>query len=515
MGLFKKFWHTKTPVRLLFGQVFSAMKKHPFISSFVAAVFGGLLVLTLGPFSFSPEKPHPDFVYPAFWSPPAAKPHGFATASVPNKGTSDEAAGFRLAANAALDAVVHIRTQQNITGSNRWPSLFGQNAAPRVQYGSGSGVILHDSGFIVTNHHVIQDADVIEIGLNDNRNYKARLLGSDPATDIAVLQIDASGLTALPWGNSDKVHVGDWVLAVGNPFDLTSTVTAGIVSAKARNLHLLKPDRVHEVFPVESFIQTDAAVNPGNSGGALVNTSGELIGINTAIASKTGSYSGYSFAVPANLAKKVALDLIEFGQVQRAYLGVTIRAVDERIAAQLGLPEVEGVLVSSTATGSGAQEAGLKSGDVILTVDGAPTSTLPLLLERVNQFRPGEFTDVQIWRDRELVSVQVELRDRDGKSTLANAADDRKGSLLGGQFKNFKNSKLSGAEVLPHPNGAFARANISSGTVITTADGKPIDGVDSLIKSIKSAQKANKRGVLLEGISPNGEKHFWALSLRP
>ncbi len=326
-----------------------------------------------------------------------------------------------------MDAVVHVRTSKTVTPTSGWYDWSGmfQRPAPRMMpSGSGSGVILSEEGFIVTNHHVIEGADRIEIGLNDNRNFTARLVGSDPTTDIAVLQIEASDLKALEWGDSDAVQVGDWVLAVGNPFDLTSTVTAGIVSAKARDIQLLQPDFDRSLFPVESFIQTDAAVNPGNSGGALVSDRGDLIGINTAIASRTGSYAGYAFAIPASLAKKVAGDLIEFGAVQRAFLGINIQPVTEELAQRLSLPAVSGVLVAGVTEESGALAAGMQPGDVILSVAGTPTPTLPELLERVSRFRPGQSATVEVWREQSVQVLQVELGSRDGGLPLNSLPDD-------------------------------------------------------------------------------------------
>ena len=291
--------------------------------------------------------------------------------------------------------------------------MFQRPAPYNMPSGSGSGVILSDDGYIVTNHHVIEGADLIEIGLNDNRTFAAELVGSDPTTDIAVLRIEAQDLKALEWGDSDAVQVGDWVLAVGNPFDLTSTVTAGIVSAKARDIQLLQPDFDRSLSPVESFIQTDAAVNPGNSGGALVSDRGALIGINTAIASRTGSYAGYAFAIPSSLAQKVARDLIEFGTVQRAFLGVNIQPVTEETAQRLELPAVSGVMVSGVTDDSGARAAGMQVGDVILSVSGTPTPTLPELLERVNRFRPGQSATVEVWRQKEVKKLSVELGSRE------------------------------------------------------------------------------------------------------
>lgn len=380
-------------------------------------MIGGAIVL-----QFAPEPPP----FPEERVSPVVLTHGqpsaiqpspaFASAPAPAANPATVLPDFRSAAGQALDAVVHVRTAQSVTpsyGWYDWSGMFQRPAPYNMPSGSGSGVILSDDGYIVTNHHVIEGADLIEIGLNDNRTFAAELVGSDPTTDIAVLRIEAQDLKALEWGDSDAVQVGDWVLAVGNPFDLTSTVTAGIVSAKARDIQLLQPDFDRSLSPVESFIQTDAAVNPGNSGGALVSDRGALIGINTAIASRTGSYAGYAFAIPSSLAQKVARDLIEFGTVQRAFLGVNIQPVTEETAQRLELPAVSGVLVSGVTDDSGARAAGMQVGDVILSVSGTPTPTLPELLERVNRFRPGQSATVEVWRQKEVKKLSVELGSRE------------------------------------------------------------------------------------------------------
>jgi len=385
--------------------------------SVISAMIGGAIVLQFAP---QPPLPLEDSASPVVLThglPVAVQPSpAFASAPSPAANHAIALPDFRSAAGQALDAVVHVRTAQSVTpsyGWYDWSGMFQRPAPYNMPSGSGSGVILTDDGYIVTNHHVIEGADLIEIGLNDNRTFTAELVGSDPTTDIAVLRIDATDLKALEWGDSDAVQVGDWVLAVGNPFDLTSTVTAGIVSAKARDIQLLQPDFDRSLSPVESFIQTDAAVNPGNSGGALVSDRGALVGINTAIASRTGSYAGYAFAIPSSLAQKVARDLIEFGTVQRAFLGVNIQPITEDIAQRLDLPAVSGVLVSGVTDESGARAAGMKVGDVILSVAGTPTPTLPELLERVNRFRPGQSADVKVWREKEAITLSVELGSRE------------------------------------------------------------------------------------------------------
>ena len=478
--------------------------------SLLSAAVGGWMVLQFQPahpqgLADTPPLPVMEALHPAALAPTPLAPSRPAPSALP-------ADGFNAAADAALDAVVHVRTAQTMATTGGWSQFFGMPGSSQIQRGSGSGVILSEAGLIVTNHHVIDGADAIEVGLNDNRSFEAELVGSDPATDIAVLRIEADGLTALPWGNSDDVRIGDWVLAVGNPFDLTSTVTAGIVSAKARDIQLLRPDYARDVFPVESFIQTDAAVNPGNSGGALVDTRGQLVGINTAIASRTGSYAGYSFAIPANLAAKVARDLIEFGRVQRAFLGVTIRPVDEALAEETGLPDVEGVMVTGLTEDGGAAEAGLREGDVILSVDGGETPTLPLLLERVNRHRPGERTDIEVWRDGQTERFTVELKDRFGSTELSAADETRRETLYGAILEN--GAEGEGVIVVESGTGALGRSGVPSGTLIQSVDGSPVDSTEDLMAAVEQAKEAGQKAVLIEGRTPDGQPAWFGMGIR-
>ena len=478
--------------------------------SLLSAAVGGWMVLQFQPAhprTMADTSPLPvmEALSPVPAAPTPVAPSRPAPAALPGD-------GFNAAADAALDAVVHVRTAQTMATTGGWGQFFSMPGTSQIQRGSGSGVILSEAGLIVTNHHVIDGADAIEVGLNDNRSFEAELVGSDPATDIAVLRIEANGLTALPWGNSDEVRIGDWVLAVGNPFDLTSTVTAGIVSAKARDIQLLRPDYARDVFPVESFIQTDAAVNPGNSGGALVDTRGQLVGINTAIASRTGSYAGYSFAVPANLAAKVARDLIEFGRVQRAFLGVTIRPVDEALAEETGLPGVEGVMVTGLTEDGGAAEAGIREGDVILSVDGGETPTLPLLLERVNRHRPGERTDIEVWRDGQTERFTVELKDRFGRTELSAADETRRETLYGAVLEDA--AEGGGVIVVESGTGALGRTGVPSGTRIQSVDGASIDSTEDLMTAVEQAKKAGQKAVLIEGRTPDGQPAWFGMGIR-
>jgi S1-C subfamily serine protease len=322
---------------------------------------------------------------------------------------------FELAARKSIDAVVHIRTRKR-QAMSPWQELLRYSDPNPILEGSGSGVIIAENGFIVTNNHVIEGADKIVISLNNNRTYEAQIIGTDPSTDIAVLQINSDApLPFIEFGRSDQVNIGEWVLAVGNPFDLTSTVTAGIVSAKARNINLLRARPERGVFPIESFIQTDAAVNPGNSGGALVNTKGELIGINTAIASRTGSYSGYAFAIPSSIVSKVAQDLMRYGEVQRAYLGIQIEPVDEQLAKLLALDEITGCAITAIVPGSGAADSEIAVGDIVLAIDGLPISNFAELQECMSQYHPGEKVVVRVWRQLKAADLTVQLRDRNGQ----------------------------------------------------------------------------------------------------
>ena len=318
-----------------------------------------------------------------------------------------EVANLSDAAESALPAVVYVKVTQKARyqqPNSIFDLLFGFAQTPRDQVGLGSGVIIRPDGYIVTNNHVIANADVIEVTLENNQVYKARLVGTDPATDIALIKIDAEDLPAVPMGNSDDLRLGEWVLAIGSPYDLRSTITAGIVSAKGRSM-----PNYDGQYRVESFIQTDAAVNPGNSGGALVNAAGELVGINTSIISLTGSYAGYSFAVPVNIVSKVADDFIEFGAVQRAMLGVGIADVNAQIAAQANLVDIDGVYVTTVQKDGPAFNAGIIQGDVIKEINLNPVHNSAGLQEQISKLRPGEKAVVTVLREGKQLEIIVTL----------------------------------------------------------------------------------------------------------
>ncbi|MFT5846388.1 MAG: Do/DeqQ family serine protease [Psychroserpens sp.] len=313
---------------------------------------------------------------------------------------------FTLAAENTIHSVVHVKNTATVSGGQTLQDLiYGRKGRPKTQVGTGSGVIISPDGYIITNNHVIAGSKTISITLNDNRVYDAVVIGTDEKTDIALLKIEAeSELPAIEFGDSDTAKVGEWVLAVGNPFNLTSTVTAGIISAKARDLSGRNS---------QSFIQTDAAVNPGNSGGALVNSTGQLIGINTAISSQTGSYIGYSFAVPSNIAKKVIQDIIEYGDVQEGILGVSILNRNSREALEKGINEIEGVYVSGVEEKSGAKKAGIKNGDIIIKLDNIEVSKFSDLSGYLKTKRPNDVVNVEVLRDNQIKSIPVTLSKSD------------------------------------------------------------------------------------------------------
>jgi len=363
-------------------------------------------------------------------------------------------------------------------------------------------VIISPDGYIVTNNHVVEGADKVTVTFNDKREMEATIVGTDPATDLALIKVDADDLVYLTFGNSDKVKVGEWVLAVGNPFNLTSTVTAGIVSAKARNIDILGGHS-----SIESFIQTDAVVNRGNSGGALVNTDGELVGINAAIASHTGVYEGYSFAIPANIVHKVVNDLMTYGKIQRAYMGVQIRDIDAAFADELGMDNVKGIYVAGVVENGGAYDAGIREGDIILSVNGMDINTVSELMGTVGQHNPGEIVKVEIERGHENYTYDVTLKNEDGNTGIVKPADVFHNDLLGASLVKISaedKSDLgikSGLKVTKVDDGFLANGGITEGFIITEINGKNVDSENSLDEALSD----KKSGVVrLKGIYPNG-----------
>jgi serine protease Do len=425
---------------------------------------------------------------------------------------------FVKAADASIHAVVHVKiygTPSYNPFADPW-GFFGQQQQRSGQqqlFGTGSGVIVTSDGYIVTNNHVVNaegaPVDKVEVTLNNNRSYPAKVIGTDPATDLALLKINETNLPFISYGNSDELKVGEWVLAVGNPFNLTSTVTAGIVSAKARNIGMLGATKNN----IESYIQTDAAVNQGNSGGALVNTRGELVGINSAIASPTGAYSGYAFAVPVNIVRKVMDDLAEFGTVQRGFIGVSIRDVDTKLAQEKGLKDIRGIYVAGLTEGGAAKQAGIKEGDVIIKVGDAEVNSMPELQEQVGRFRPGDKVGVTVNRDGKELLYLVTLRNFEGNTSVSRVNPTL--SMLGGTFEEVsKNEKSNlgisgGVKISKLGSGKLRSIGIREGFIITSIDHKPVRSTGD----VEAALRDKQGGVLIEGIYPNGMKSYYGFGM--
>ena len=430
---------------------------------------------------------------------------------------------FRLAARIATPGVVNIKSTfkpQNHQYGDENPSdfydlpdsfkdffrndpffrqfKFEPNNDSEPIIGGASGVILTPDGYIVTNNHVVKDADEIDVTLFNGKSYKAKIIGTDPQTDLALIKIDEKNLSFVAFGDSDKIEVGEWVVAVGNPFNLASTVTAGIVSAKARNINILKNQGA-----IESFIQTDAVMNPGNSGGALVTLEGKLIGINTAIATPTGVYAGYAFAIPVDIVKKVSNDLMNFGSVSRGYLGISIRDMDSKIAKEINIDRANGVYVDSVATNGAAKEAGVKAKDVIISIDGMETMTSSKLQEIVMRKRPGDKVKIILIRNgnerKELVAT---LQKQEASTKITKTKNPELLRDLGVQLvpiskEDQKNYKVkNGLKVTKLYNGKLKKnTNIREGFVITAVNNKEVSTIDSFIEAVEAQQG----GIMLEG----------------
>jgi len=386
------------------------------------------------------------------------------------------------------------------------------------QMAQGSGVIISQDGYIVTNNHVVEGATKIKVVLNDKREYDAELLGRDKNTDLALLRIDEKNLPFAIVGNSDDVKVGQWALAFGNPLGLTSTVTLGIISAKGRNLNLVgeRDPRTGAPtsYPIESFIQTDAAVNPGNSGGALVSADGKLIGINTAIESQTGSYSGYSFAIPTNLMKKVIDDLMKYGKVQRGVLGVEIRDVNSELADKEGLKDVRGVFVAKIRENSAAEDAGVKEKDVIVSIDGVKVNSSPELQEQIGKRNPGDKVTLVVVRDGKEKNIDVVLKSLEGKTEIARAEKIESNKILDSEFESLTRDErlklhiTNGVRIKKvGEKSVLKERGVPSGYIVISVDKKPI----STLSEMKASLENKKGAILLEGINPNGAKGYYAI----
>jgi serine protease Do len=449
--------------------------------------------------------------------------------------SAGELTDFTQAAAEVTPAVVFIRTTyaaQSNSGQSQMQQLFGDMFGGRMQpqgpqMASGSGVIISPDGFIVTNNHVVEKSDKIEVTTNDHRHFVAKVIGTDPNTDLALIKISATDLPIVKLGNSDNVKVGEWVLAVGNPFRLTSTVTAGIVSAKGRGLGLIGSQNQDEDSPfggsrgqrqgkqisagIESFIQTDAAINPGNSGGALVNTKGELIGINAAIASQTGSYEGYGFAIPINLAKKVLNDIQKFGSVKRGYLGVSFKELNQDAADALHIDKTVGLYVDDVAPGSGAAQAGLQHGDVITKVEGKTVYESSDLQEPVGRLQPGDKINVTYTRGNEEKNVSVTLKADAGnlnRTASVSKSSEELYNKMGASFRPLSQNERakfrvrSGVIVTQvRPGLLFDDTQIPVGSVITSINKQPVNNSDDISKAISSMRNGN---LIITGYYPDG-----------
>ncbi|MBQ5930707.1 MAG: Do family serine endopeptidase [Tidjanibacter sp.] len=413
------------------------------------------------------------------------------------------------AAENAVKAVVNIEVVMTVKGSVGFDPFLQFFGIPQGYYGAptreakagGSGVLITDDGYIVTNHHVVENATKVKVRLNDGRTYDAEIVGSDPTSEVALIKIDDKGLPFLKFGSSDNLRLGEWVLAIGSPFDLPSTITAGIVSAKARNLGAIPSQ-----YSIESFIQTDAAVNPGNSGGALVNTAGELVGINTLIKSETGSYVGYSFAVPSTIVKKVVMDLKEYGVVQRALLGVQYQEVTndfvEQYGKEYGISEIGGAWVAEVTKGGAAEAAGIQKGDVITAIDGVKIDSSARLSEIVVQHRPNDKIKIEIKREGKVKQIEVVLRNTAGKTAPVSKDDLYVAGALGGDFADLGEKAArqlgikGGVRVTAVKEGGFlAKARVRPGFVITHVNEKAVASVADL-------ERISEKVTSVDGIYP-------------
>jgi Do/DeqQ family serine protease len=481
------------------------------ISTVFVACLGGFIALTASHFLY--ENNHQGFNQ-------ITHPNGGANYTLANYSSSGSGSfsDFTMAADKSIHAVVHIKTTSEQVNNLAYDPFadwfFGQQKRQQsfIQQGSGSGVIISDDGYIVTNNHVIAGADKIEVTLNDRRTFIAKVIGADASTDVALLKVEEKGLPFLLYGNSDAVRIGEWALAVGNPFNLNSTVTAGIISAKGRNNIIDGNKR-----PIESFIQTDAAVNPGNSGGALVNTNGELIGINTAIASNNGAYQGYSFAVPVNIVKKIVSDMVEFGTVQRAYIGVSIQDIDSKFAADKNIKQLKGIYVNGINEGGSAQDAGIIEGDVITKIQDVAVASVSELQEQISRYRPGDKVTVVLVRNEKEMALPLILKTLDNTTKLVTKTELVKKSIdaLGAEFQEMDNEELAkyraenGVRISKLVAGRLSLVGIKEGFVITSIDRKKMISVDDVKNSLE-----NKKGtVLIEGFYSNGVRASYSFML--
>ena len=414
---------------------------------------------------------------------------------------------FTFAAEQTVHAVVHVHVVAKVDQPDNpfMQFFYGDNykSSPREVSGYGSGVIISPDGYIITNNHVIEDADNIEVKLNDNREFKAEVVGRDPSTDIALLKIKAENLSFLKYGDSEKLKVGEWVLAVGNPFNLSSTVTAGIVSAKGRNLQLINSN-----YSIESYIQTDAALNPGNSGGALVDTKGQLVGITSAILSPSGAYSGYSFAIPVSIVSKVVDDIRKYGEVQRALIGIQMDEVSPEVAEKQNLTAVKGVLITKIIEGGAAEEAKLKKDDIITKMDGISIDTRADIQEQVGKHSPGDKVILTYFRDGKENTVPVTLKNISGNISVV-AKGMGVDEIFGARFEALSNYDTRmfnidyGVRIIDLGDGKFKDMGLKKGTILLSVNGKKVRTPDEVRQATNN--ESNLRTI--EGYQPDGT-HF-------
>lgn len=421
---------------------------------------------------------------------------------------------FTYAAESSVDAVVYVKVTATQTAqavpNSIFEYFFGYPGTPqqRELTGSGSGVIIRSDGYIVTNNHVIDGATKIEVTLNSNRTYEATLVGTDPATDVALIKIDADGLPIVPLGDSDNLRLGEWVIAIGSPYDLRSTITAGIVSAKGRSM----PNYSGE-FKIESFIQTDAAVNPGNSGGALVNKSGELVGINTAIYSQTGSYAGYSFAVPVNIVKRIVGDLLDYGSVKRALLGISMQELDKKKVDELKLSSANGVYIAEVSKGGAADEAGIKQGDVLVAVGSVKVKDAPSVQETVNNYHPGDKTQVTVIRDGKELTFDVTFKSSAAETGTVD--EDGAVAFYGAKLQVAPKEHLeklglkNGVEIVSVGEGKVSEQGVAPGFIILYVNNTPV----SKPQDVVDIAKKSKRAVFVEGVTPYGKSAYFGFGI--
>jgi Do/DeqQ family serine protease len=483
-----------------FGKTQGIMKVRKLIGTFLIAIVGGLFAVII----YSKLFPREERIITAAVNQP------YTYANLP-AGYDPVNFNFVTAAQRSVEGVVHVKTQSTRQSYNPIMEFFYGDAYRDNQpvLGFGSGVIISGDGYIVTNNHVISGSDEVFVTLNDKREFKAKLVGSDPSTDLALLKIEGEDFHFIPWGNSDELQVGEWVLAVGNPFNLTSSVTAGIVSAKGKNIGIIQ-----DQYRMESFIQTDAAVNRGNSGGALVDISGNLVGINTAIISPSGGYAGISFAVPVTIVEKVVKDIIEFGVVQRAILGVSIQDVTSDLAKEKELDNLEGVYVSEVRDDGAAKAAGILAGDLILTINGIKVNSAGELQEQVSRYRPNDKVEVMVKRNGKLKQFDVVLRNLQGKTSIVTTGTFDE--ILGARFEAIGSEEKKrlgikyGVKVVELKTGKLRAEGVREGFIITQINNKPVYTVSDLSNVIK----ATNGGIYIEGIYPNGVIQYYAFGLK-